>query len=169
VKANNRKQSFELTTRAGVLALPYSKVTPSPTADNPPVRVYVDDEIGREGFTYLLKSGAEGSVHIDAVLEYNEDPGLMRDLLVYQMTLEAQRCLAASSLSKREVIRRLDTSASQFYRLVDPTNTRKSVDSLLSLFAVLDCEITFAVQPMTNSRAKSDASAATPVGHAPVR
>jgi hypothetical protein len=34
----------------------------------------VDPELGREAFTFRLASGAEGSVPIDAVLEYNEDP-----------------------------------------------------------------------------------------------
>ena len=28
--------------------------------------VFVDPELGREGFTYRLSSGDEGSVHIDA-------------------------------------------------------------------------------------------------------
>ena len=169
VKANNRKQAFEVTTASGVFALPYSRVEPSPAADDPLAAVYVDDDLGREGFTYLLKSGAEGSAHVDAVLEYNEDPGLMRDLLVYQMTLEAQRCLASSSLSKREIIRRLGTSASQFYRLLDPTNTRKSVDKLLSLFAVLDCEVSFSVQPMCDSRAKPKTGSAIAIGYTAVR
>lgn len=35
-----------------------------------------------------------------------------------------------SALSKREVIRRLRTSAAQFYRLLDQINYRKSVDPL---------------------------------------
>ncbi len=110
--------------------------------------VYVDAELGAEGFTYVLESGAENSVHVDAVLEYNEDPGHMRDLLVYKLTVEAQKCLEASGLSKREVIRRLGTSASQFYRLLDQTNTQKSIDGLVMLLRVLDCEVDFSVRPL---------------------
>ena len=147
----------------------YSKVEPSPIADDPLAAVYVDDDLGREGFTYLLKSGAEGSAHVDAVLEHNEDPGLMRDPLVHQMTLETQMCLASSSLSRREIIRRLGTSASQFYRLRDPTNTRKSVDKLLSLFVVLDCEVSFSVQPMRDSCATPKTGSTVTIGHAAVR
>ena len=49
------------------------------------------------------------------------------------MTLEAQTRVAASPLSKREIVRRLGTSAAQLYRLLDQTNYRKSVDQLLAL------------------------------------
>lgn len=52
--------------------------------------MYVDPELGREGFTYQLSSGAEGSVHIDAVLEYNEDPSYMAELTMYRLTQEAR-------------------------------------------------------------------------------
>lgn len=103
------------------------------------------EELGGEGFTYRLAAGGEGSVHIDQVLEYNEEPGYLRDLLLYELTLEAQKCLKASSLSEREVIRRLGTSPAQFYRLLDQTNYRKSVDKLLSLLQVLDCDVELVV------------------------
>ena len=43
--------------------------------------VYVDPELAREAFTFVLASGKEGSVHIDHVLEYNNDPATLRDLL----------------------------------------------------------------------------------------
>jgi hypothetical protein len=49
------------------------------------------------------------------------------------LTLEAQKRVGASALSRREIIRRLRTSAAQFYRLLDQTNYRKSVDQLVSL------------------------------------
>lgn len=96
---------------------------------------------GREAFVFALKSGAEGAIHIDQVLEYNQDPGYLRDLLLYRLTLEAQKRVAESSLSKREIIRRLGTSATQFYRLLDQTNYRKSVDQVLNLLHVLDCDV----------------------------
>ena len=65
----------------------------------------------------------------------------MRDLLLYNLTVEALDRIETSPLSKREIIRRLGTSPAQFYRLIDPTNYRKSVDKLLSLLQVLDCEV----------------------------
>ncbi len=146
VKANNRKRAFDVTISRGVLPLPYSKVDPVPDSTNPLVRVYVDDELGREGFTYVLASGAEGSVHIDSVLEYNEDPAYMRELLLYKLTLQAQRCLKASPLPAREVIRRARTSPAQFYRLLDVSNKTKSVDKLLVLLGAMDYEVDFTVR-----------------------
>jgi predicted XRE-type DNA-binding protein len=146
VTANNRKKAFEVRTRRGEWLFPYGKAEPSPTASDPLVALYVDPELGREGFTYLLASGAEGSVHIDHVLDYNEEPGYMRDLLLHNLTVQALERIEASPLSRREIIRRLGTSPAQFYRLIDPTNYRKSVDKLLVLLQVLDCEVDLVVR-----------------------
>jgi hypothetical protein len=107
--------------------------TPSPTSDDPVTRVYVDKELGGEGFTYELQSGKTGTVHVEQVLEYNRDPNYLRDLMLYKLTVEAQRRIADSPLSKREIIRRLGTSATQLYRLLDQTNYKKSLDQLVSL------------------------------------
>jgi hypothetical protein len=74
------------------------------------------------------------------------DPTHLRDPLLYNLTIEAQKRVAASSLSRREIIRRLCTAATQFYRLLDRTNYRKSVDRLLSLLHVLDCEVDLVVR-----------------------
>ena len=149
VTANNRRKAFEVRTSANTLVLPFAKVDPQPTAVDSISRVFVDKELSREGFTYVLESGREGTVHVEQVLEYNQDPGYLRDLLLYKLTIEAQKRLQASGLSKREVIRRLGTSASQFYRLLDQTNYRKSVDRLLSLLHVLDCDVDLVVRAKT--------------------
>jgi hypothetical protein len=146
VKANNRRRAFEVETSRGAYVLPYSIVDPAPSSDDKLVSVFVDDELGREGFTYVLASGAEGSVHVDSILEYNEDPGYLRDLLVYKLTLEARECVGASGLSRREIIRRAGTSPAQFYRLLDPGNRRKSVDKLLVLLSAVDCEVDVSVR-----------------------
>ncbi|MBU2601738.1 MAG: helix-turn-helix transcriptional regulator [Actinobacteria bacterium] len=146
VISNNRKRAFEVSTMRGDLTFPYSKVEPRPGPRDSLVDVYVDEELGREGFTFRLASGREGSVHVDQVLEYNRDPAHMRDLLLYRLTLEAGKRVDESSLSKREIIRRLGTSPAQFYRLLDQTNYRKSMDKLLELLQVLDCEIDLVVR-----------------------
>jgi len=82
-------------------------------------------------------------------VEYNKDPGHLRDTLLYNLTVEAQRRVKARALSRRELIRRLGTSADQFYRLLDQTNYRKSVDQLLSLLQILDCDVRLIVRPKT--------------------
>jgi hypothetical protein len=145
-KGNNRKKAFEVITYSKSFSFPYAMAEPRPTSDDPVVRAVVDKEIAREGFVFTLKSGREGTVHIEQVLEYNQDPAYLRDLLLYKLTLEAQRRVEASPLSKREIIRRLGTSATQFYRLLDQTNYRKSVDQVLNLLHVLDCNVDLVVR-----------------------
>jgi hypothetical protein len=152
VRANNRKKAFELEAAKKEFHFPYSKATPRPNTADPIVDLFVDDELGREGFTYVLKSGREGSVHMEQVLDYNKDPKYLRDAMLYTLTLEAQKRVTASRLSKREIIRRLRTSATQFYRLLDQANYRKSVDQLLSLLHVLDCTVDLKVRPKRQTR-----------------
>jgi predicted XRE-type DNA-binding protein len=123
-----------------------SRRTTRPTAADPIVELYVDPEIGGEGFTYTLASGVEGTVLLDQVLEYNRDPSYMRDLLLYKLSVEVQERVKASRLSKREIIRRLGTSPAQFYRLLDQTNYRKSVDKMLALLQALDCDVEVVVR-----------------------
>jgi hypothetical protein len=147
VRYSNHKKGFEVRASTRVLAFPFAKADPQPTADDPVDRVFVDKDLGREAFTYVLKSGREGTVHIEQVLEYNEDPSYLRDLLLYRLTIEAQKRVEKSPLSKREIIRRLGTSATQLYRLLDQANYRKSIDQLLSLLQVLDCDVDFVVRP----------------------
>ena len=146
VRPNNRKRAFEVTTWNQQLLFPYSKADPPPTISDRILQVAVDEELGREGFTYGLASGQEGSVHVEQVLEYNQDPRYMRDMLLYRLTIEAQKRVELSSLSKREIIRRLGTSPAQFYRLLDPANYRKSVDRVLFLLHVLDCDVDLVIR-----------------------
>ena len=70
----------------------------------------------------------------------------LRDLLVYRLTLEAQKRLTATPLARREIIRRLGTSPAQLYRLLDQTNYNKSVDQLVRLFQALDCDVELVVR-----------------------
>ena len=153
VVANNRKRVFEVETRRQAFVFPYAKVTPSPSPQDRIVEIYVDPELGREGFTYQLESGAEGSVHIDAVLEYNEDPSYMAELTLYRLTLEAKDRYEASGLSTREVARLLDTSPTQLYRLLDPANYAKSVKQLVSLLYLLGAEVEVEVRNRSRRRA----------------
>ncbi len=149
VTHNNRKRTFEVRTGKKILVLPFSKVEPRPSSDDPIVRLFVDPEAGREAFSYVLNSGSAGTVHVEQVLEYNQDSAYLRDLLLYRLTLEAQKRIAKTPLSRREIVRRLGTSASQLYRLLDQTNYRKSLDQIVALLQVLNCEIDLVVRPKT--------------------
>ena len=149
VTANARRRAFEVTAGRKRWLLPFAKVEVSPTAADPVASVHVDPELGGAGFTYVLRSGREGTVHVDDVLEYNRDPGYLRDALLYRLTVEARKALAASPLARREIIRRLGTSPTQLYRLLDQTNYRKSVDQLLRLLQVLDRHVDLVVRTKT--------------------
>lgn len=146
VRHNNRRKAFEVRTSTKRLAFPFSKAEPTPTMRDPIAELFVDPDAGREAFTYVLHSGRTGTVHVEQVLEYNKDPAHLRNLLLYRLTLEAQKRIAASPLSKREVVRRLGTSAAQLYRLLDQTNYRKSVDQVLALLQVLNCDVDLVVR-----------------------
>ena len=149
VKANNRRRVFEVRVGTAVLPFPYSKADPAPGPNELVVRVAIDEELAREAFGFELPSGRSGIVHVEQVLEYNQDPSYMRDLLLYKLTLEAQARVAASPLSKREIVRRLGTSAAQLYRLLDQANYAKSIDRMLDLLRVLDCEVDLVIRART--------------------
>lgn len=148
VKVNNRKGQLELAVRSGkVYPVPYAKLRPRPTAKNRIREAYVDKELASEAATYVLESGDEGAVHIEHALEYNQDPTYLAELLIHKLTAEARRRADRSGLSRRELARRLATSVPQLYRLLDPTNTRKSVNQLVGLLHILDCEVDIVIRP----------------------
>ena len=147
VVVNNRKAQLELTTAGGeILPFPFSKLSPRPSQRNRIREAFVDPELGSEGVTYVLDSGAEGSVHIDHALEYNEDPRYLSEILMHRMTVEAGKRIVTAGLSGREIARRLGTSVPQIYRLLDPTNSSKSINQLISLLHVLGCEVNLKVR-----------------------
>ena len=147
VTLNNRRKAFEIRAGRQMYVFPYAKLEVRPTGRDKVCEAHVDEEFGSEAFSYKLVSGQEGSVHLDHVLEYNRDPAYMRDLLLYQLTLQAQQLVPRSPLSRREMIRRLRTSPAQFYRLLDQTNYKKSVDQMLELLRILDCDVELIVKP----------------------
>jgi hypothetical protein len=146
VTPNNRRRLIEVRTRRQALVYPYARMDPRPTGDDPIAEIFVDPELGREGFTYQLSSGAEGSLPIDSVLEYNEDPTYLADLALYRLTQQARERFEQSGVPAREAARLLGTSPTQLYRLLDPTNYTKSVRQLLALLHVLGCEVDVSVK-----------------------
>ena len=145
---NNRKAQIELVVRSGrIYPVPFAKLVPRPSSKDRIEQAYVDEELGNEAVTYILASGAEGTVHIDHALEYNQNPEYLAELLSHKLTAEALKRIEKSGLSRRELARRLRTSLPQLYRLLDPTNTRKSLTQQISLLHILDCEVDLIVTP----------------------
>ena len=147
VRANNRKKAFEIQSRAGTYTFPYALLRLQPDSNNRITEAFPDDDLAKEGFTYRLANGDEDTIHLDAVLEYNQDPGYLNDLLLHRLTVEAQKAVESSELSKRELIRRLGTSASQFYRLLDSTYYKKSVGQMLALLHLLGRDVDVVISP----------------------
>jgi len=137
IRANNRKRVFEVHGAARTFAFPYALLRVRPTRENRVAGVFPDEELGGEGFTYRLEDGTEDTVPMDAVLEYNRDPAYLNELLLHRLTVEARAAVAATGLGKRELTRALRTSATQLYRLLDPTNHAKSVGQMLALLHLL--------------------------------
>ena len=147
VDTNNRRKEFSVLTYSGThFTFPYANATPRPDTNNRIETVFVDKELANEGITYVLQSGGEGSLHIEQFLEYNEDPAYLAELLTYKLTLEARKRIESSGLSRRQVAKRLSTSLPQLYRLLDPANTRKSMNQLVTLLHVLNCNVDMVVK-----------------------
>lgn len=145
VVADDRRKVVTVKTPEADFDFPYAKLETPPSPEDRIAEIYVDEELGREGFAYRLESGREGTVHVDQVLDYNSDPGYLADLLLYKLAVEAEKRLEASGIGIHQLARRLKTSPSQVYRLLDTTNYRKSVRQMLALLSALDCEVEFAV------------------------
>ena len=155
VTANNRKKAFQIKAENGTYSFPYALLQLRPDSTNRIAEVFPDSDLGMEGFTYRLADGGEDTIHIDAVLEYNRDPAYLNSLLLHRLTLEAQKAVDVSDVSKRELIRRLGTSASQFYRLLDSTNTSKSVGQMLALLHLLGQDVDVVVSPRPISKPRT--------------
>ncbi len=138
---DNRKHLIFVETSKGMMSLPYKKLSLPPTRENPIQEIFPDKELANLAVTYILKDGSENSVPSDAFLDYNCDLDYLRSLELHKLTLEALAVLSRSGLSKREVSRRLNTSMAQLLRLLDTTNTRKTIDQMIRLLAILGARV----------------------------
>lgn len=138
---NNKKKSFLVYTSKSIFEFPYARLDLKPNPKDGIARVFSDRELGHSAFTYVLASGKEGTIPLDQVLEYNRDASYMREMLLYKLSLKAQELLKYSRVSKRAIIRRMGTSPTQFYRLLDQTNTGKTIDQMTKLLSALDCRV----------------------------
>lgn len=145
VQANNHRKCFEVETTKGKLALPYSKAEVVPTPSNKIVEIFVDKELGSEWITYRVESGKESSVPLDAFLEYNRDPEYLNKMLLHRLTVDALEKVKEAKLSRRELARKLRTSPSQLYRLLNPADYSKTIDQMVKLLAVLGYEVEYKI------------------------
>ena len=151
VRNDPRRRAFAVRTARGVHEFPWAQLEVVPSGDDPVVEVGPDPELGGEGFTYRLASGAEGTVHVDHVLRLVRDPDAQRRDLLYALTNEALDALAGSGRTKRSLARQLGTSLAQIARLLDPANGRKSLDQMVRLLAALGRRVELSVEALQDS------------------
>jgi hypothetical protein len=93
--AYDRRKAFSAETSSDTYDFPYATLQVPPSPEDLIAAVHVDDELGREALTYTLDSGREGTVHLNQVLDHNREPGYVADLLLYKLTVEAEKRLEA--------------------------------------------------------------------------
>lgn len=137
VEWNGRRRAFKIAAGSCEWDYPAAMLKLKPTRRDPIVSVVPDAELGNEGFTYELKSGREETVLMDQVLEYHRDPEYLREMLLYKLTVEAERVFRESGLTKRGFARRLKTSPTHLYRLLDTSFKGKTIDQMVRLLAIM--------------------------------
>lgn len=152
VRSDPRRHSFAVATARGVFEFPWSELDAIPSVADPVVEAGPDPELGNEGFSYRLRSGAEGTVHLDHVLRFVREPDFQRRELLYALTNEARDALSLSGRTRRGLARQLGTSAAQVHRLLDPANSRKSVDQMVRLLAALGRRVELRVRDVDQWR-----------------
>ena len=146
VTVNRRRKGFEFRVGSEVLFYAFSQADPPPSAQDPVQWVKVYDVLGGQ-VQYMLASGRVGIVDFEDVLYHNRDPDHHRRVLLNQLTMEARNCVWSCPRSKKEIMGRLGTSASQLSRLRDPRNERKTLDRMVTLLYVLGYELDVTVRP----------------------
>ena len=147
VIANNRKKAFEIqTSTKKSFEFPYSQLKAPPSLRDPLTDLYPDPEVAFDGFTYRLRSGKEDTILLDRIQEYAKDPDYVRLYLLAKLTMQALKRIKELQISKREVIRRMGTTPTQFYRLIDPKNDSKTLDQMVRLLSALDCRVNLVIE-----------------------
>ena len=76
IRHNNRRKVFEVRTSTKTLVFPFSQAEPSPTIGDPIDELFVDQDAGREAFTYgqATATGVEQYLRlIEQVVEKAEE------------------------------------------------------------------------------------------------
>lgn len=100
-----------------------------------------DPETGDEAMTLYLGNGKELTIHLDDIRAQLGDTEHQREMLLYELTLQAQAQVARRGIAKRSLCRLLGTSPAQVYRLLDQTCYTKTIDQMLRLLNVLGCTV----------------------------
>lgn len=142
VTSNNRRKTFLVSAGVLIFEFPYARLKIKPTRNDPISKVYIDEELGGHGFGYELRSGRGDTVLLEEVRAFNEDPDIVREEILYELTSKAQAAFARSKLTKRALARRLAIPPAQLYRLLDQSFYGKSIDQMIRLLGALGQRVT---------------------------
>lgn len=70
VRCDDAMGRFEVRVSDMSMDFPYREADPPPTPENPVRDVFVDRELGRQAITFVLESGARGTVHFKQILDH---------------------------------------------------------------------------------------------------
>lgn len=147
VSTNYHKKAFDVVIEGhDPMEFPFWRCSTVPSKEDPVEDLFIDPELGHTGFTYLLSSGAEGVVLTDHVLRFNRDPEYLVKEMLYDLSLTAADLLQRNDIGIRALSRRLNTSPTQIYRLVEPTFYGKSIDQMVRLLTSLGAKVRIGVE-----------------------
>jgi hypothetical protein len=129
------------------LLYPFALLSPQPSIKDRFVRSFGDEKLGQQAIWYVLQSGKQGFLSAEQVLTFYREPSDVKALVLWQLTLAAIEHLKQTGLSRRQILRRMRTSAAQLDRILDASNVHKTVDSVLALLEVLGYEVEVTVRP----------------------
>ena len=144
--SNSRARVLVLQFDGRKLNYPFALLNPRPSLWDYLVRSY-KDESHDQAIGYELKSGKRGILTLDQLRSYFREPSNLKQQVLLELTFAAMEGLDETELSGHQIVRRLHTSASQLYRIMDPHTLHKSVDGLLALLEVLGYNVEVTTRP----------------------
>lgn len=149
IEPNYRKRVVEITLQEGRKLsrydLPFSALkTTRVSAKNRFVSIDIDEELGRQGATFVMADGTRGDLPADFVL-YRCDP-TYDWAPINQLKRVLRDKLEASRLSVRVLADALNTSPSQVVRLLEENRGSKQLLQLLRLAELAGYRVSFTLK-----------------------
>jgi hypothetical protein len=149
IKPNYRKSVLEITLQEGRkvarYSLPFGAIKATRvSARNRFVSIDIDEELGRQGATFVTADGTRGDLPADFVLYYC-DPTYDWSP-VNQLKRALREKLYAAKLSVRVLADALDTSPSQVVRLLEENRGSRQLLQLLKLAELAGYRVTFTLK-----------------------
>ena len=137
VEFNNKKKVFILTYTSGLkIECPYSALK----INKKVIEAAPDKEVGGHSFYFVLENGHKDYVPYDQPLHIVQNLEYVKHEILFEITLQVNKIIKRSKISKRELARRLNTSLSQLNRLLDTTNYNKELSRFIEIAVILEQE-----------------------------